>query len=100
MCVKGFRNGDGKIAGRIARDFMLQIDDNVLDHRNAPLEGVRPSRRALSRSVLSWALMPVKVQGRSLSDAVYRAHLTPVGRQRKSPASPDAGAGSWVNSVG
>src|SRR3982074_609594 len=47
MSVKSLRNGDGKIAGRIAPDSVLQIDDNVLDHRNAPAEEMQ-SRGALS----------------------------------------------------
>jgi hypothetical protein len=34
--ITGLRDGDGKFASGIARDSVLQIDDNVLDHRNAP----------------------------------------------------------------
>ena len=33
MSVEALRNADSKIASRIARDLVLQIDDNVLDHR-------------------------------------------------------------------
>jgi hypothetical protein len=43
MRVEGLRNGDGKIPSRVARDPMLQMDENILDHRNAPVEGARPS---------------------------------------------------------
>jgi hypothetical protein len=59
MRVKGLRDADCKIARRVARDPMLQIDDNILDRRNAPAEDVRPF--ALSRSALSQALMAVNV---------------------------------------
>jgi hypothetical protein len=63
MCVKGFRNGDGKIPSRIPRDFVLQIDDNVLDHRNAPEKDVRPFQRGLSRTAPLLALTAVNVGG-------------------------------------
>jgi hypothetical protein len=43
MRVKGFRDSDGKISRWIAPDPALQIDDNILDHRNAPVAGLRPS---------------------------------------------------------
>jgi hypothetical protein len=42
MSVKSLGNGDSKIAGRIAPDPVLQIDDNILDHRIAPVEAAKP----------------------------------------------------------
>jgi hypothetical protein len=36
MRVKGLRNSDGKIAGRVARDPVLQVDDNSSIIENAP----------------------------------------------------------------
>ena len=45
MCVEILRNGDGKIANRIARDLVLQIDDNVFDHLNALVRDIGPGRR-------------------------------------------------------
>jgi len=42
MSVKRLGNGDSKIAGRIAPDPVLQIDDNILDHRIAPVEAAKP----------------------------------------------------------
>src|SRR5712671_5285780 len=37
MGVADLRDRNGKITGRIARDLVLQVDGNVLDHRNAPI---------------------------------------------------------------
>src|SRR3981081_928488 len=64
MSGTSLRNGDGKIAGRIAPDSVLQIDDNILDHLMLP----RKPRGALSQSVLDHAFSPVNLPGHSLID--------------------------------
>jgi hypothetical protein len=53
MRIEGLGDRDGEVASRIARCLVLQMDDNVLDHRNTPVGDVRPSEKALSDSGLS-----------------------------------------------
>ena len=37
MRIEDLGDRDGKVASRIARCLVLQMDDNVLDHRNTPV---------------------------------------------------------------
>src|SRR3981189_2044555 len=74
MGVAGLRDRNGKITGRIARDVVLQVDDNVLDHRDAPIANAEPSQRALSSTPPLLALMPVNERGPSLIEAEATNH--------------------------
>jgi hypothetical protein len=74
MGIADFRDRNGKISSRIARDLMLQIDDNVLDHRDAPIANAELSQRALSSTPPLLALMPVNERGPSLIEAEATNH--------------------------
>jgi hypothetical protein len=37
MRIEHLGDRDGKVVSRIARCLVLQMDDNVLDHRNTPV---------------------------------------------------------------
>jgi hypothetical protein len=53
---------------------MLQIDDNVLDHRDAPIANAGPSQKALSGTPALLALMPVNESRPSLTEAEATNH--------------------------